>query len=52
MKKKKKKVIRFRGIVAAARELRVSREHLYRVLTGERTSKRLLSRYHALQESK
>jgi hypothetical protein len=43
---------RFRGIVADARALQVSREHLWRVLIGERESLPLLKRYNALQAKK
>lgn len=32
---------RFKGIVKAASDLRVSREHLYLVLTGQRKSPRI-----------
>lgn len=44
--------IRFPGIVAAARTLKVSRIHLYLVLTGQRTSHRLLKRYNKLIQDK
>lgn len=40
--------VRFPGIVGAAKALKVSRIHLYLVLTGQRTSHRLLKRYRAL----
>jgi hypothetical protein len=34
---------RYKGIVAAARALGVTREHLYRVLIGERVSPRIMN---------
>ena len=34
------------GITLAARELGVNRTHLHRVLTGERPSKTMLTRWH------
>lgn len=40
---------KFPGITADARTLNVSRDHLYKVLDGKRTSARLLKRYRALQ---
>jgi hypothetical protein len=40
--------VRFPGIVRHARQMKVSRMHLYLVLTGQRTSHRLLRRYRAL----
>ena len=40
-----KRRVRFPGICEDAFRLGVSREHLYRVLTGERKSKSLLKRY-------
>ncbi|MBP8257099.1 MAG: hypothetical protein KAX37_07210 [Opitutaceae bacterium] len=43
--------VRFPGIVADAKRLKVSRIHLYLVLTGRRTSHRLLKRYDALHAS-
>jgi hypothetical protein len=43
---------RFRGIVDDARSLGVSRDHLWRVLVGDRQSLRLLKRYSALQAKK
>lgn len=43
---------RFRGIVADARALGVSRDHLWRVLVGDRQSLSLLKRYNALQTKK
>ena len=47
--KSTRKRVRFYGICAAAKALEVERTHLYRVLTGERPSKSLLSRYRALK---
>jgi hypothetical protein len=41
--------IRFPGITRAAERLKVTRIHLYLVLSGQRTSHRLLMRYQALQ---
>ena len=41
--------IRFPGITAAARRLKVTRIHLYLVLSGQRTSHSLLKRYEALR---
>ena len=38
---KKTRKIRWLGITDAAQELKVSRTHLYLILTGKRTSKRL-----------
>jgi hypothetical protein len=43
---------RFPGIVADARALGVSRDHLWRVLVGDRQSLSLLKRYNALQSKK
>ena len=40
--------VRFPGITRDAKRLNVSRIHLYLVLTGQRTSHRLLRRYQAL----
>jgi hypothetical protein len=45
----KRRVVQFVGIVADATRLGVSREHLYRVLTGQRISKSLLKRYQELK---
>jgi uncharacterized membrane protein len=42
--------VRFPGIIEDARRLKVSRIHLYLVLSGQRQSRRLLSRYHALRQ--
>ena len=36
---------RFPGILRASRELNVERTHLYRVLTGERPSARMMRRW-------
>lgn len=54
MKKARKKKIerrkqRFPTIGSDAAELGVHRSHLYRVLTGKRCSRSLLSRYQALK---
>jgi hypothetical protein len=46
-----KKRSRFTGICADAHALGVSREHLFRVLTGERESRSLLRRYLELKQS-
>lgn len=46
-KVERKRRVRFAGIVTAAQELGVSRFHLYRVLKGERQSRRLLRAYAA-----
>ena len=40
------------GIVAAARELGVTREHLYLVITGRRTYPKLAARYLRLMRKK
>lgn len=40
--------ILFPGITRAAKRLKVTRIHLYLVLSGQRTSHRLLKRYQAL----
>ncbi len=45
MEKNRQRRARIRGITRAARELGVSHSHLWRVLTGERQSRRLRSRY-------
>jgi len=39
------------GVCADAETLRVTRNHLYKVLTGQRESKRLLARYKALKKT-
>jgi hypothetical protein len=44
-KSETKKRSRFTGICADAQALGVSREHLFRVLTGERQSRSLMRRY-------
>jgi hypothetical protein len=49
-KSEQKRNVRFPGICAAAKALGVTREHLYRVLTGERHSASLSRRYHSLQK--
>lgn len=41
---------KFPGIVQSARKLGVSRDHLFKVLTGKRASARLLRLYAALQD--
>jgi hypothetical protein len=46
------KVVRFPGIMRDARELGVSRIHLYLVLSGKRVSRRLTARYRALHGKK
>lgn len=38
------KTTRIVGVVALARELGVTREHLYRVMTGRRVSRRLAAK--------
>jgi hypothetical protein len=48
-KREPKRSVRFVGIVADAKKLGVSREHLYRVLIGQRTSDSLLKRYQELR---
>lgn len=45
------KRVRFPGIMRDAQRLKVSRIHLYLVLTGQRVSHRLLARYQALNKS-
>jgi hypothetical protein len=52
MSKHPRPPIRFPGITADARRLKVTRIHLYLVLSGQRTSHRLLKRYAALQKKK
>jgi hypothetical protein len=44
-----KRRVKFTGICADAKILGVSREHLYRVLIGQRTSQSLLKRYRELK---
>lgn len=41
--------VRFPGLMNAAKALGVHRNHLYLVLSGQRTSHRLLARYHQLK---
>ncbi len=41
--------VKFPGITTAAENLGVERTHLYRVLTGERGSRRLLAAWERLQ---
>jgi len=48
---KKKRCVRFPGICEDAATLKVSREHLYRVLTGQRISHSLLKRYRLLKQA-
>ena len=47
--RKKGGKVRFPGLLADAKSLCVSPEHLWRVLIGERQSKRLVADYHALK---
>lgn len=47
---KTRRLIRFPGLMTAADKLGVHRNHLYLVLTGQRTSHRLLRRYQALKK--
>lgn len=42
---------KFPGINGDARSLGVSRQHLYAVLAGKRTSARLLARYSSLKRA-
>lgn len=51
-KTKRKRPLRFPDIGVHARQLGVSREHLYLVLTGQRESRSLAQRYINLIESK
>lgn len=46
--KTSRREVRFPGIQRHSEALKVSREHLWQVLTGRRTSKRLLQRYREL----
>ena len=50
----RKRQVKFPGLLNAALALGVHRNHLYLVLSGQRTSKSLLRRYRALktQEAK
>lgn len=48
-KGKARRRVRFAGIGKAAETLEVSRIHLYLVLSGKRTSHRLLARYQQLK---
>jgi hypothetical protein len=50
-KSESKRRVQFIGICADAVKLGVSREHLYRVLTGQRMSKSLLKRYQELKNN-
>lgn len=52
MKTKAHKLVRFPGIVRDAKRLQCSRVHLYLVLSGKRTSHRLLVRYRALRKER
>jgi hypothetical protein len=45
---KRTRPLRFPGIGLYSRKLGVTREHLFMVLTGKRTSTRLMRRYSAL----
>lgn len=47
---RRKKIIRFPGICRHAEELGVTRIHLYLVLSGQRPSRRLMSRYQTLTQ--
>jgi hypothetical protein len=47
-----KRQVQFFGICADAKALGVSREHLYRVLTGRRTSQSLMKRYLELRSKR
>jgi hypothetical protein len=49
-KSETKRRSRFTGICADAEALGVSREHLFRVLTGERQSRSLMRRYLELKQ--
>jgi hypothetical protein len=49
--KLKSKPLRFPGICAAAKELQVERTHLYRVLSGQRESRRLKEAYRKLKSA-
>ena len=46
-----KRKVRFHEICYHAKQLGVTREHLYRVLTGERHSHSLMLRYEALKKT-
>lgn len=46
----KKRQVRFPGLINHAAALDVHRNHLYLVLSGKRTSKTLMKRYHELQK--
>lgn len=46
----KKRAPSIKGIIAAAALLGCNRHHLRWVITGERTSPKLLARYHALKK--
>ena len=47
--KKGKRPVRFRGLVAAAREFGVHRNHLYLCLAGKRVSKKLVAKWNDLK---
>ena len=51
-KEKPLRSVRFPGLLTAAQQLGVHRNHLYLVLSGQRTSHRLLARYHQLKGSR
>jgi hypothetical protein len=51
-KASQKRPVRFRGICADAKALKVNRVTLYRVLTGKWQSRSLLARYHQLKNAK
>lgn len=44
------RLIRFPGLLTAADQLGVHRNHLYLVLSGQRTSHKLMRRYQALKK--
>jgi hypothetical protein len=49
-KLKSKRVVRFPGICATAAKLKVSRHHLWSVLTARRISEPLMLRYRKLKK--
>ena len=48
-RKRNRGPVKFGNIVSDAAELGVCRTHLWRVLSGQRHSRRLLAAYHALK---
>jgi hypothetical protein len=50
--KKTRRVVRFPGLVTDAERLGVHRNHLYLVLSGQRTSQKLLTKYQELKTTK